>query len=214
MTQVALLSAQQAASGAVPFASVELTRWRTGRITITLGKLRSLTAGLQHLAQQRLRDPLTDDDITRLIIASGFALHDLTDTTHQIIARIHDRTEIKHLLTALRNATDLAIPITENRHLPKGDDICLPRWCTLRAWERPGSHYPRANQIDGLLRSYNRFIHDNGFPELTDDEIAKVVAVAERDHARWRALSSAEKQICRTPRRPPMPDHTQNGSSR
>src|SRR5262249_18597832 len=140
--QLAFLCSQQRVRGDSPVNHSELSAWRRGRHAITLPKLRSVAAGLDYLALQRLPDPLMPEQIPSLIPAAGFRRHELTDSSHDIIANIHDRTEIKPLLRAIRQATDLAIPTTLY-----GD--------FLQAWERPGrsSTQPTPQQVDDLLRS-------------------------------------------------------------
>src|SRR5205823_4956683 len=130
-------------------------------------------------------------------------------------ARIHERTEIHPLLCAVRKATDLTLPsagVVRNG-LRLGFE--LPRLAAIDHWRR-GKTYPSGQQVRELMQSYNSFIGRNGFPPLTEDEIAKVVSVAERDFANCQRLSHAQKldkRKFKARRQPPSPflDGTDSG---
>jgi hypothetical protein len=211
-TQLVLHCEQCQAPGMASVRKSDLSAWRHGRTRITLEKLRSLTAGLNQLGSRRLRDPVTPDEISNLIASAGFAPHDLTDTTHQLVDRIDDRTEIKPLLAALRRAVDLSLPSTSEELLCHAAvlGITLPQAFTTNLfWEDTNrTSSPTGQQVRDLLLCYNHFISRNGFPPLSDEEIIKVIHVAERDHTRLQQLSHAEKLAERTPhirRQPPSP---------
>jgi hypothetical protein len=149
---------------------------------------------LERFGASRLTNPVTPNEIGRLVIAAGFSTRDLSDSTHEIIARIDGQSHIKKLLKALQTAVDVGLG---------HDDTAR-----VRLWETPGATYPTAEQVRELLRHYNGVIRQNGFIPLSDEEIEKVAQVAERDYANWQQRSHAEKLAERNPhdrRRPPSP---------
>lgn len=201
-TQLVLQCAQCQAPGMVSVQTSDLPTWRHGHNKITLEKLRSLTAGLNQIGS-RLRDPVTPGEISNLIASAGFAPHDLTDTTHQVVDRIDDRTQIKPLLAALRRAVDLSLPSSseELRCHAAVLGITLPLAFSANLyWEdTTRTSSPTGQQVRDLLLCYNHFISRNGFPPLSDEEIIKIIHVAERDHTRLQQLSHAEKLAERKP---------------
>ena len=112
-TQFALLSANPPVSGGIPVYQPDLSSWSTGRTRITLEKLRSLIAGLKRLESRQLCNPVSFEEIARLVIAAGFSSEQLTDTTPDIVARIDDKTRIKPLLRALQSAVDTSFWVEE-----------------------------------------------------------------------------------------------------
>ncbi len=195
--QLAALCNQQAVPGGAPIYQPDLSIWRHGKHLPTLEKLRVLAAGLQRFGASRLTNPVTSNEIERLVTAAGFSTRDLTDSTHEIIARIDDQSHIKKLLKALRTAADVALGY---------DDTAR-----VHMWETAGATYPTGEQVRELLRHYNGVIRQNGMAPLSDEEIEKVVRVADRDHTDWHQQSHAEKLKERKPRdrrRPPSPSLT------
>jgi transcriptional regulator with XRE-family HTH domain len=221
LTQLASRCEKLMVPGAIAVNLPDLSVWRYGRAGISLEKLRSLAAGLRQFGPEALRDPVTPGEVDHLISAAGFKPHELTDTTHQVIARIDDCTRIKKLLADLRYAADLSMTAENIAQRGKELGCALPSPALLSAWEQPARHFPTDREVRELLDSYNQFIRRNGFTPLNEEEIAKVVAVAERDHANWKALSHTEKlghRKHRERRSPPEPsfDHqrgrdTENG---
>jgi len=192
--QLAALCNQQVVPGGAPISQPDLSIWRHGKHLPTLEKLRVLAAGLERFGPSRLTNPVTANEIERLVIAAGYSTRDLTDSTHEIIARIDNESHIKKLLKALRTAVDVAL----------GHDATA----RVHMWETPGVTYPTAEQVRELLRHYNDAIRQNGFMPLGDEEIEKVAQVAEREYASWHQRSHAEKLTERKPRdrrRPPSP---------
>ena len=183
-----------------------LSAWRHGREQPTLAKLRSLTAVLRQLGHEDSSGPVTPAEIDSLLAAGGFRPEQLTDTTHDIIARIDEQTLIKPLLRALQLAIDTSRPMEEVHQRGAELGHTMPSVDMLRKWEESGLAFPTGEQVRNLLQIHNHMIRQNGFPSLSEEEIAKVVAVAERDHVRWQALSHTEKLAERRPhprRQPP-----------
>jgi hypothetical protein len=219
--QFALLCERQVVPGAATVVQADLSTWRHGRAAITLEKLRSLVAGLRQLGPERLHDPVTSGEINQLIGAAGFASDELTDTTHDLVARIGSHSEIQPLLVALRRATDLSLPAGSEELLRYAASlgVTLPQAFAMNVyWEHNDRmSLPTGAQVRELLDCYNHFIRRNGFPPLADEDIAKVLAVAERDHARWKSLTHAEKLAKLPPgtrRQPPSPAFDRGESGR
>jgi len=217
LTQLALRSARQHAPAAIPVSQTNLSAWRYGRELPTLASLRALTEVLRQFGPGQLTDPVMPAEIDGLLIASGFHPRDLTDTTHQIIARIDEQTRIKPLLRALQSAPDTCLPPKEvHRH---GTELGyeMPSVDMLRKWEESGQTYPTGERVRNLLLIHNCLIRQNGFLPLSEEEIGKVVAVGERDYANWQSRSHVEKLAeQRKPlagRRPPSPsfDSSEHG---
>lgn len=209
LRQLELRTKQLGVPGTSPVNQPDLSTWRNGKNRPGLAKLRSLIAVLRQFGAARMTNPVTPEEIEGLIAASGFHPRDLSDTTHQIIARIHDQTQIKPLLRALQSASDTCISADEVHRRGTELGYSLLSVPTLYRWEAASGDYPSGEQIRELLQTHKCLMRRNGFPPLSDEEIAKVVAVAERDYARWQSLSHAEKLTeCRPsrPRRqPPSP---------
>ena len=208
LTQLAHLSAHLPLPGASPVHQRDLSSWRHGRTNITLEKLRALVASLKRLGPHHLTNPVSAEEIGGLVSAAGFNSQQITDTTHDIIVRIDDETHIKPLLRALQSAVDTSLPADEIHRLGAQLGYTVPSVPVLFTWERDEKAHPTGQQIQSLLEFHNHFIRHKGFQPLSDEEIQKVVEVAERDYARWQALSHAEKLAERHPRpgrQPPSP---------
>lgn len=203
--QLAQFAQTLTVAGASAVRQPDISSWRLGRTGITLQKLRSLTESLKHYGPDRLGNPVTQEEIDRLIAASGFQPGQLTDTTHDIVVKIDDKTQTTTLLQALREAVDIAISPEDicQTGIERGYDI--PNVALLSAWERPDNSYPTGRQVHRLLEWYNQLIAENGRQPLSNDEINRVVEVASRDYERWQNKSHAEKVLERnhSPRRQP-----------
>ena len=117
-------------------------------------------------------------DVAALIRSAGFTPEDLNATSHNLIAGIDDRTRIKPLLAALRNAADIAVAVPAIPVAPG-----KPSRASIHLWEAEGKggNYPTGGQVRDLLGLYNEILATRGLAILTPDEIDQVVAIAERD---------------------------------
>jgi hypothetical protein len=206
MNQLAKFSQTLSVPGSSAVRQPDLSAWRLGRSGLTLQKLRSLTATLRHFGPGRLRNPVTSEEIDCLVRASGFQVGQLTDTAHDIVAKIDDRTHITSLLQSIREAVDVATAVEDICALGAQRGYNVPAEALLKVWERPDNTYPTGRQVRGLLEWYNQLIAENGYQPLSQDEVSRVVEVAERDYARWQRKSHAEKIAERNStsrRRPP-----------
>jgi len=163
-----------------------ISMWKHAKSHPTLASLRSLIRGLEQCHDQLHRCLVSPEEIRQLTIAAGFSADELTATTHDIVARIDDRTRLKPLLSALRNAADLSVPTSAvdrpEAHSRRTTDT--HRIVSLvKTWERIAApETPTPEQVRDLLKRYNRLLHANGQDMLTPSEIQKVVVVARRDH--------------------------------
>ncbi|HTU22708.1 MAG TPA: hypothetical protein VMG10_32005 [Gemmataceae bacterium] len=215
-TELAHRSKRLRVPGGDAFSQTSLSAWYHGREQPTLPKLRTLTAVLRQFGPGCLTNPVTPQEIDRLVVTCGFRTEQLGETTHDVIARIDEHSRINQLLRDLQAATDTCLP-TEEVHR-RGADLgyVFPGVDMLRKWEDASPVCPTPGQVQDLLFLHNEVIRQKGFPPLHEEEIAKVVAVAARDHARWQSLSHAEKLAEQRPhprRRPPTPsfDGTEQG---
>jgi ribosomal protein L12E/L44/L45/RPP1/RPP2 len=163
-----------------------ISMWKHAKSRPTLGSLRSLIHGLEHCHDQLHRRLISSEEVHQLVSAAGCSIDDLTATTHDIVARIDDRTRIKPLLSALRNAADLSVPTsaidgTEAQSRRAAESRRLVS--RLKRWERDAEpETPTPEQARDLLTRYNRLLHANEQDKLSASEIQKVMTVARRDH--------------------------------
>lgn len=160
-----------------------LSTWRNGRAGPTLATMRGLIRALE-----RCGPVITQDDIEQLRSSSGFATRELLATTHDVIDAIDAGTRIKPLLAAIRNAADIDLPVTAiadrcatANSNPSGS---LPLVHKMQAWENESSpKIVSETELRELLNTYNVILRESGRPELIEEEIQRVMAVAERDRA-------------------------------
>lgn len=161
-----------------------LSMWKRGKTNPTLATLRALVKALER-CQDRANHPLvTADEIHQLVSAAGFTASDLTATTHDIVARINGATRLKPLLYALRNAADLNVSVPAvDSDTAQGQAGNKARLADLvHSWERDGAaNSPSLAQVSELLTRYNRLLRAGGQPELSADEMQRVLEVAQRD---------------------------------
>jgi hypothetical protein len=189
--QAAGISHRQLASHMIPLGQTEpelslstLLTSKNGKTNPTLATLRALVKALER-CHDRAHCPLvTTDEIRQLAHAAGFTLDDLVATTHDIVGRINEATQLKPLLSALRNAADLnvAMPAIDSETARGDADNGARMAHSLRSWECLNQiHSPTAAQVAEILTRYNRLLRAGGKPELSSDEIQKVLEVAQRD---------------------------------
>ena len=163
-----------------------ISMWKHAKSHPTLASLRSLIRGLERCHDQMHRCLFPPEDINRLVIAAGFSVDELTATTHDIVARIDDKTRLKPLLSALRNAADLSVPTsavdrTEAQSQRATDTHRVVS--LVKKWERIETpETPTPKQVRDLLTRYNRLLHANDQDTLSASEIQRVMTVARRDH--------------------------------
>ena len=188
-----------------------LSSWRLGRVRPSLGNIRALVFGLRSCKDQVGNRLITEEEIGSLTDAAGFASHELTDTAHDVIARISETTRIKPLLSAIRNAVDVCVSTSA---IPCGPpDGTRLATGMVNNWESEKCpHYPTASQVRALLQRYNSAIQQAGHSVLSDQEIEQVVVVAEHDRSRWLALPQSEKRGGHSARhRPPLSPSLDDG---
>jgi transcriptional regulator with XRE-family HTH domain len=181
-----------------------LSAWKHGVVTPSVSRLRALVRGLE-----RCGDVITGDDIDRLVAAAASSRAELDATTHELIAGINHKTRLKPLLSALRNAADLDVPVSA----VAGTDPATAQRAyksQVESWENDAQPaYPTGPQLLDLLARYNRLLAELDRPLLTAAEIERVAEVGRRD--REAALAEGLKTRARkdrpTSRRlPPTPD--------
>lgn len=148
-----------------------LSGWKHGIVEPTLSTLRALAHGLE-----RCHPVVTKEEIGSVVSAAGFSVDDLAATTHDIISRIDDSTRLKPLLTALRNAADLDVPMS------LASDGVRNFEARLKDWEskfQPG--IPLQSELRDLLECYNHLLRKKGETGLSEEEIQRVMEVAQRD---------------------------------
>jgi hypothetical protein len=190
-----------------------LSGWKHGLSRPTLATLRRLVKGLEKCHDRANRPLVTADEIQLLVAEAGFTLDELAATTHDIVRRIDETTELKPLLVALRNATDLnvAVPAIDSE-IARGepDTHAIRMTHQLNSWEQDGSpNSPTSEQVREVLLRYNRLLQAGGKADLTEEEIQKVVEVAERDRTDGKQrglLNRAREHHPRTARRVISPD--------
>ena len=185
------ISQAQLVSRTIPLGQTEmelseaaLSRWKNGRMNPTLATLRGLVNALARCHDGANRPLVTADEIRQLVSAAGFTFDDMSATTHDIVARINGATQLKPLLSALRNAVDLnvsaSIVDSDTARGPADDGTRMVH--LLRQWEADGvANSPTLAQVGELLTRYNRPLRAAGTPELTAEEMQRVLEVAQRD---------------------------------
>ena len=163
----------------------------------TLASLRSLICTLEECHDQLYRPIVSPEEIQQLRSAAGFSADDLTVTTHDIVGHIDETTRLKPLLSALRNAADLSVPpsAVDRAEAQPDHTIGTHRLVSrVNKWESScAPEIPKPEQLRDLLERYNRLLQANGQAQLSDAEIKKVVAVAEREHPA--SLSAGGRRI-------------------
>ncbi len=190
-----------------------ISMWKNGKNKPTLASLRSLICTLEECRDQLYRPIVSPEEIQQLVSAAGFSADDLTATTHDIIARIDETTRLKPLLSALRNAADLSVPPSAVDRAEAQPDRTIGSHrlvSRVNKWESScAPEIPKPEQLRGLLERYNRLLQANGQAQLSDAEIQKVVAVAEREHPASLSAGGRKITLKHTPlaaRRPITPD--------
>jgi transcriptional regulator with XRE-family HTH domain len=185
-----------------------LSMWKNGRTHPTLATLRALAQALER-CQDRSHCPLvTAEEIRQLVSLAGFTLDDLAATTHDIVAQINGATQLKPLLSALRNAADLNVPTSaiDSASARGQTDTDARLVHLLKSWEcEAAPNSPTPAQVGELLMRYNRLLRAAGKAELSSAEIQKVVEVAQRDRedGQQRGFSKRVQE-----HRPPSPRRT------
>jgi transcriptional regulator with XRE-family HTH domain len=214
------ITQQQLAQRAVSYCGNEpalstatISMWKNGKNKPTLASLRSLICTLEECHDQLYRPIVSPEEIQQLMSAAGFSADDLTATTHDIIARIDETTRLKPLLSELRNAADLSVPpsAVDRAEAQPDHTIGTHRLVSrVNKWESSyAPEIPKPEQLRGLLERYNRLLQANGQAQLSNAEITKVVAVAEREHPASLSASGRRVTLKHTPlatRRPITPD--------
>jgi transcriptional regulator with XRE-family HTH domain len=196
-----------------PLGKSTISMWKNGKSHPTLVSLRSLIRALEECHDQLHRPIISPEEIQQLVLAAGFSVDDLTATTHDIIARIDDRTRLKPLLSELRNAADLSVPTSavdrteaQSRRAAESHRLIS----RVKKWEREAApETPTPEQVRDLLKRYNRLLHVDGHEKLSASEIQKVVVVARRERpaplpAGFRRITLQHTPL--SPRRPITPD--------
>lgn len=154
-----------------------ISSWGLGKSMPTLSSLRALVHGLERC---RPEVAITPEEIGNLVSAAGFSPEDLSATTHDVVARIDGTTRLKPLLAALRNAVDLDVPMSAVAGLG-GQGAAVRSAPQLQAWESESDpNSPSLSQVADLLSRYNRLLQDKGREELSDEEVQRVMEVAQR----------------------------------
>jgi hypothetical protein len=166
------------------FSNSALSLWKHGKANPTLTNLRALVTTLERCHYRANRPLVTADEIRQLVTAAGFSLDDLSATTHDIVARINETTRLKPLLSTLRNAAYLNVPMSaidsDTVRCQAGNGVRMGD--LLNIWEWDGSPYsPTPEQLGELLARYNRLLRDAGHLELNAKEMQEVLGVAQRD---------------------------------
>lgn len=176
-----------------------MSNWKTGRSHPTQAALRVLAAALEQ-CRDRANCPLVSaDDIRHLVSAAGFSLDELTATTHDIVAQIDGATRLKPLLSALRNAADLSVPLSAiDSDTARGAGDCMAH--LLHAWEWNGSgNLPTPDQVVEIASRYNRLLRAGGKTMLTDDELGRIVDVARRNRQEEQESGFLQRALERHP---------------
>lgn len=161
-----------------------LSQWKQGKTRPTLASLRALVHGLERCHDRANRPLVTADEIRNLVSAAGFTREDLAATTHDLVARINGATRLKPLLAALRNAADINIPMSAiDSDIARGNSDTEVRLAhLLQQWESEGRpSIPNPGQVRDILTRYNRLLLAAGKTELAEEEMQKVLEVAQRD---------------------------------
>jgi hypothetical protein len=189
-----------------------LSLWKHGKTRPTLATLRALVNALERCRDRANRPLVTANEIQELVSAAGFSLDDLIATTHDVVRRIDESTRLKPLLAALRNASDLNVPMSAiDSDTARGNGEHEVRMAHLLPhWECDNlPSIPNAVQVRDILARYNRLLHAAGKTEMTDEEMQAVVEVAqrEREDGQQRGFRNRVREHQpRTPRRAITPD--------
>ena len=166
-----------------------LSTWKCGKKSPTLATLRAVTRALRRCAAQDGGRLVPDEEVGTLVRAAGFTPEELTANCHEVIGRVADQTRIQPLLWAIRNASDLSVPLSavaERDHRPPLRAVQLPSERSIGDWEKETANaYPTASQVRELLDRYNLILEEKGRPAMTHEEIERVLVVADRDRQRW-----------------------------
>jgi hypothetical protein len=164
------------------------SEWRRGATSPTLACLRDATRGLARCVGGDGRRLVPPEEVDALLREAGFEPAALTLTCHQVIAGVTTETRIQPLLSAIRNAADVSVPVSAvvaMDHEPQARPVRLPAGQSMAEWEtRPGK-FPTPEQLREMLTRYNFVLTEKGHPCLSSDEMERVVAVAERDRRKW-----------------------------
>ncbi|MBI1314931.1 hypothetical protein GC176_26865 [bacterium] len=217
--RVAGISQAQLVMRSIPLGQTEpalneasLSMSKNGITCPTQSTMRGLVNALQRCHDRANRPLVTADELQQLVTATGFTFDDLAATTHDIVARINSTTRLKPLLSALRNATDLDVPMSavDSDMARGGADEDARMAHLLRCWEWDGApNVPTLTQVHQLLARYNRLLQDKGKAQLSRVEIERVVEVAERDREEGRQrgfVRRAQEHHSPTSRRTIAPD--------
>src|SRR5579864_3092634 len=183
-----------------------ISTWRSGNARPSLANLRALVTGLRRCEREGGGRLISDADIHSLIDASDFTSEQLMRTSHEVVADISADTSIKPLLAALRNSIDVSVTLDDIPVFAKGERLTGRM---ISVWESETmARYPTGPQVRALLRAYNKVIRNNNGTILGDDEIDRVVEVAERERFRWKSIPASERILAEQTKRhhlPPSP---------